>query len=252
MDVLYVCRAGRNEELRYALRSLANLPHDRVWIAGGWPEWVQGCETVPVKRVSSKYHSSTANLRAALEAGVSDEFVFMNDDLFLMEPIAEVPVLHLGPIEQVASKHQTHSYSRKMRLLADWLKSQGHPEPLCYEVHAPMVMSRTGMLEVLDLPAPAEAVMTHKRTLYGNHFEVGGTQTRDFKAGRMSDEWAKGRPFLSTSDHVFAKGDIGRYIRETFPEPGPYEVKSASRPSERRHRELPVTAGRAVRDRRSR
>ena len=47
MDAVYYVRPGdRNDELRYSLRSLANLPHDRVWIVGHTPPWVTGIESI--------------------------------------------------------------------------------------------------------------------------------------------------------------------------------------------------------------
>ncbi|MFF3129757.1 hypothetical protein ACFVRD_48125 [Streptomyces sp. NPDC057908] len=40
-DIVYVVRPwNQNEQLRYSLRTLANLPHRRVWIAGYCPTWV--------------------------------------------------------------------------------------------------------------------------------------------------------------------------------------------------------------------
>jgi hypothetical protein len=37
-DVVVMVRVGREyDELRYALRSLCNVPHGRVWVYGGEP-----------------------------------------------------------------------------------------------------------------------------------------------------------------------------------------------------------------------
>lgn len=224
MDVVYVCRPGhRNEELRYSLRSLVNLPHDRVWIAGGWPPWVAGVELLAVPTRRTKYEATTANLRAALAAEISERFILMNDDIFVMRPLEVLPVLHKGPIREVVRTHSTHSYSRTMRALADWLDRNGHgAEPICYEVHAPMEMDRAGLLEALALPLPDEVRDRHKRSIYGNHWRLGGERTVDFKVGG-NDVWSDGWPFISTIDTIFASGAVGRHIRHTFSSPGPYE-----------------------------
>ena len=48
MDIVYVVRPGdENEALRYSLRSLANIPHRTVWIAGYRPKWCYGIVYVP-------------------------------------------------------------------------------------------------------------------------------------------------------------------------------------------------------------
>ena len=40
-DVVYCVKDDPdNEELRYSLRSLKNLPHQKVWIYGGGPKWL--------------------------------------------------------------------------------------------------------------------------------------------------------------------------------------------------------------------
>ena len=67
-DIVYVVRPGeRNEELRYSLRSLSNLPHGRVWIAGYMPKWVTGVEHIPSPAKPGSHVHAKANLRAACQ-----------------------------------------------------------------------------------------------------------------------------------------------------------------------------------------
>src|SRR5688572_14976620 len=101
MDIVFPIRAsGRTDELRYSLRSLVNLPHDRVWIAGHRPEWVSkevGHIAVHQLGGTTKYERSLANLLAACShPEVSDEFVRFDDDFFVMVPMDRVPLLHQG------------------------------------------------------------------------------------------------------------------------------------------------------------
>lgn len=221
MDVVYVCRPGRNEELRYSLRSLVNLPHDRVFVAGSWPKWLTGVEVVPVRAERTKYASTTANLLAACRAGVAERFAYFNDDFFVMEPVETLPVLHRGPLEQVAWRHTTLSYGRSMADLARWLRLRGYDEPLCYELHVPMELERDRLVEVLALPVPRPARDAHKRSLYGNWWRIGGERADDCKV--FGSSVVRERPFLSTSDSSFTSAEVGRLIRARFPEPSPYE-----------------------------
>lgn len=223
MDVVYVCRLGNhNEELRYSLRSLANITHDRVFIAGGWPRWVnpRTVTTVPVPRARSKYENTTNNLIAACRAGVSDEFVFMNDDFFVMREMSEIPTLHRGRIGPVAQGHGTYSYAGRMTEMGEWLRANGYTD-LCYATHTPIVFHRDTLLDVLAMPAPSEALHVHKRTLYGNVVGIGGTPSHDFKVS--ADRWSPDWPFLSTNDASFKTRDVGKHIRSRFPDPSLYE-----------------------------
>ena len=55
LDVVYcVKELITNEELRYSLRSLRNLPHRKVWIFGGCPKWVNTEEVEKEQFVSKE------------------------------------------------------------------------------------------------------------------------------------------------------------------------------------------------------
>lgn len=222
MDVVYLCRRGEwNEELRYSLRSLCNLPHDRVWVAGAMPSWVRDAELIEAPRAHTPWEQTTANLLAAAEhPDVSENFLLFNDDFFVMEPLSSMPVLHRGPVTGNDVKGVS-SYTAQLHYLARWLREQGHTDVLSYELHVPMEMTKTGVREIMDLGAPRQALVRHKRSLFGNHFHVGGTLMHDCK---IRDKGARlDRPFLSTSDASFQRWPVGDYVRSRFPEPSPYE-----------------------------
>lgn len=225
-DIVYVVRPGEyNEALRYSLRSLAHVPHGRVWIAGYRPSWVRGVEHIPVQQVGSKYQNSTANLRAAVERpDVSERFVFMHDDLFVMEPIPAVPILHRGTIREVERRHAARAsgaYMRGMRETRELLERLGHDDPLCYELHVPMPMDKTGVRRALDLGAHLDVL--HKRSMYGVVNAVGGDQITDVKVMSRSPRFPRDSPFLSTMPDAFTNGAVGNYIRRKLAQPGPYE-----------------------------
>lgn len=225
MDVVYLCRRGDwNDELRHSLRSLQNLPHDRVWFAGYKPKWVRDAEEIATPRAHTPWEQTTANLRAAAEhPDVSEDFLLFNDDFFIMRPIAAMPILHRGIVTGEDVKGVS-SYTAQLHHLARWFHEQGREHVLSYELHVPMAMTKTGVREVLDLDAPRQAVVRHKRTLFGNHFAVGGTLMHDCK---IREKGARlDRPFLSSSDASFQRWPVGEYVREAFPDPSPYEEPS--------------------------
>jgi hypothetical protein len=224
-DVVYINRPGdENEELRYSLRSLRNLPHDRVFIVGYSPVWVRGCESITVDRANGKHVSAERNLIAACNSlEVSDPFYVFNDDFYVMRPMEQIPTLHEGPLDQVIEAHREGSaYRFAMKATYDRLLEIGIPEPLGYELHTPMLIEKLGMQMALSLGP--KIIGMHNRTMYGNLMEVGGAQTADVKVypndkSKSYEAW----PLLSTSDRTFKYHPIGRYIRESFPDPSRYE-----------------------------
>jgi hypothetical protein len=223
-DIVYVVRQGdRNEELRYSLRSLANLPHGKVWISGYKPVWVSD-EVGHIKtQVKPGGHvHAKGNLRAACEhPEVAEQFVYMNDDFFFMAPLEQMPVMHRGPLSEVIkSERMASSYQRAMGKTLDILRKHGIAEPLMYDLHGPMLVTKTGMLEALAL---CSYPMIQERTIYGNLQGIGGELRRNHKVRRGQSGWNSWQ-FLSTNDNTFRTMPIGEHIRAKFPDQSAYET----------------------------
>lgn len=217
-DIVYLVRRGdANDELRYSLRSLTNLPHGQVWLAGHQPRWTRNVGRIPVRQSRGKWPNQEANIRAAcLHPDVSDPFVMFNDDFFVIEPLDRVPVWHRGPIGERLDKYasRTDEYPARMRATADYLGV----DALAYDaIHIPMTFHKQPLLDVLDtIP---DGVLF--RSVYGNRQQIGGTKHRDVKVARSRTVPAG--PLVSTSDGSFRRLPVGRHIRNLFPDPGPYE-----------------------------
>jgi hypothetical protein len=227
MDIVYICRPGDdNEELRYSLRSLANIPHDQVWIVGDGPTWLRNVELVRVPTGRDKQVTALQNLITACQhPDISDPFLIFNDDMFVMHKMQKVPSLDMGPLERVIQEHQFGSayrvamqktYDRLCQLVDDpsTLKS--------FELHIPMEIDKLDMLMALSLVTGIHGV--HNRTAYGNLFGVISSEAEDVKIYRTDKhrdytQW----PLLSTSDRTFKYHPAGRYVREQFPLPSDYE-----------------------------
>lgn len=235
-DVVYVVRPGeKNEELRYSLRSLRNLPHGKVWIAGYCPSWVTGVGAIPVSTRPGGHRSAKANLTAACEhPEVSESFVYFNDDFFVMQPMDKVPVMHRGPVSDLVGNTQMlNAYTRASRLTLEILRSKGIAEPLMYDLHAPMTVTKHGMLEALAL---CSSQMIQERTMYGNLNSVGGELARNHKV-RTQKGW-QSWPFVSTNDASFRGNPVGKFIRAAFPDQSEYETEPP--PAKVREQRRPV------------
>ena len=238
MDVVYLVRPGeQNDELRYSLRSLANLPHDTVWIAGHKPAWVTGVRHIPTAQTATKHANAYGNLVSALTCDeISAEFVLMNDDFFITSPLPSVPTLHRGPVADVVAEYRRmfprgSLYTTAMQQTAEWLQAQGVAEPLSYELHMPMVLERQGLLDVLSRAEGdgVDVTRMHYRTAWGNLAGVGGERVEDCKVYPGDRFTHLPTPFASSMDATF-RGRAGRLARRAFPTPSPYEVTHAGTP----------------------
>lgn len=246
MDVVYVVRPGANPELRYSLRSLVNLPHGAVWIVGHAPAWVRGCRVVPVDQRAEKWENVRRNWSALLaDPGCPDTFMIMNDDMYVMRPVDELPVWHHGSLDAHAATASGVGYGPGLARTAALLRRtctctidqrdqaaidvesgcaahRSSPTgPLSYELHIPMLVERTGWAAAIDAKWADNRIAP--RSLYGNTAGLGGEYHPDVKVRTDADPIPDG-PFLSTDEASFGPYLVGALIRDTFPAVGPYEA----------------------------
>ena len=217
-DIVYLVRDGDlNEELRFSLRSLQNLPHGDVWIAGYVPSWVTNVRRVNVRQTLGKWNNQTRNLAKALGCGgLSDPFVLFNDDFFVTQPVQTVEPLHRGPFSSILDQYvdRRDEYARRIVATAKRLGD----DAFCYDViHTPMTFRHEPLGAVLEECRSGLLF----RSVYGNRATVGGTQIGDVRVRQEHDTF--GRPFCSTSETLFAEHKVGKQIRNLFPIRSPYE-----------------------------
>jgi len=225
-DAVYIVRPGNdNEELRYSLRSLSNLSFSgRVWFVGYVPSWVTGVLPIEGNRFDTKPRNVHDNVRqACLEPGVSETFILMNDDFFIVEPMVAVPNLHRGPLEKhIYNMLYATDWRASLVSALDWLKGRGIPDPLSYELHKPFEVDKAKMAEVLELSdGYTPDTPPQWRTIYGNHWQIGGERSLDKKMTAMG-EWPPRARWVSTSDQGFS-GPRARRIMGYFPSASPWE-----------------------------
>lgn len=228
IDVVYPVQPTRNgnAELRYSLRSLSNMPHGKVHIFSDYIPWLSK-EVVwhPSSDRPGKSRFANVNttlLRACDDPNISDPFVFMNDDFFVMQKIKELPYYANGTLQQHWDYlHQFYVMSKYMR---DLLETQSELKRLGYgtidfEVHCPILFYKDKLREVLT----AYPNTACRRTIYANMAEVDWEQVIDFKIYGFGD-FDKNRPFVSSSNGNFDRQSVVRsLVRSTFTQPSKYE-----------------------------
>lgn len=231
MDLVYVCRQGANEELRYSLRSMQkNFPESRVWVVGYKPEWYTG-DFIPVNDIGSKFTNIfNAMTVVANTKAISANFIFMNDDFFLLKPISKMPKFHGGALTNKINNYRDlvgspNTYISLLSKTYKKLNDSGIDNPIDYDIHVPMIFNKKKLASVISnayLP----------RSIYGNTFHVGGKQINDVKKYNPRSRLSPRSPedydllFISTDDYSFE--ELRKDVLESmFPEPSKYEVPLA-------------------------
>lgn len=231
--------------MRYSLRSLRNIPHGTVYVVGEKPSWLKGAVHInvvqnPIKNgdIPTKYKNVSNNIRtAASTPEISDDFIFMNDDFFIMKPIDVLQAYHWGSMREVIAHYteryeEESTYMSRMKELYSFLLAQGHAEPVSYELHVPMVFNKANLRRMY---AKNFGPIYQLRTMYGNYFDVGGERIDDVKvyldqrhnSRRYTADpmaYLAAQTFLSASGGSFRAAPVGEYVRAAFPGKSPYEL----------------------------
>ena len=179
IDLVYICGSGHNEELRYSIRSaVKNLKFNNLWVVGGKPNWYIG-NYIEVAQNKSKYVNARNNLRAICSSPeISDSFILMNDDFYIMNKVDNVPYMHGGLLADKITKYKILTgdtrYVLMLKRTLSNLSRRINKDVLDYELHVPMVMEKEKLLNVIELP-------DLWRSRYGNTFDVGGIEMDDVK-----------------------------------------------------------------------
>lgn len=222
-----------NDELRYSLRTLVNIPHEQVWIVGYRPAWVSpDVANIPSSQGLHKHENTWGNWQMmARTRSLSPSFLLMNDDFFLMRPRPFTPPGHAGPLHEWLSGLGNIGTQDRMRHTIKALEARPRVEAgdvlLSYEVHVPMVLDRMVLAEVMAFGQRyrdrSGAPPLAKRSLYGNYARAGGTRMDDPKVRDTKTLPDRGAYVWSTQDETFRYGRVGQRIRAAFPDPCAYE-----------------------------
>lgn len=218
MDIVWPYITSLNpKELEYSIKSVKYLEHNREIVVGDKPLFETSVEHVkpPIVRWSmlSPHHDVINKLNHVCALDISDDFIFMNDDFFVLSP-AEVPVAHRGTLdEHIAGRRLNDAYTKHLKKTNEFLKSQGIKEPLSYELHLPIIYNKHKLKQLYDtiIPMITHAAPMLTRSLYGNIYKMGGERMDDPKNPHNYLD----KTFLSSNEKTF-NGEMGDYIRSVL------------------------------------
>ena len=179
VDVVYVLGTGsnwNNNEIRFSLRAIEkNLKNvGNIFIIGEKPEWIQN--------VIHIYHPDeygpknadgniiTKVLAACNDERLSDDFLFINDDHLVLQPVAaaDVPSLHHGDMTHFAPDYWTLNYWRgRLKCTMQVLREHNYTT-LHFDCHTPIVFNKHLFPEIMGRFNYSEGVGYTMKSLYGN------------------------------------------------------------------------------------
>lgn len=200
----------QDNELRYSLRS---FNPNRVVVIGHKPSWYTG-EHYPFPAGAwSKPKDIFLKTREMCKH--ADEFIFCNDDHFLLQPLTTLPNYYQCPLKKFKGGSQTF-----MRYVDN--TSRLFPDGMYYDIHTPM---RIESAKFLTLQYTNDVVM---KSLYGNSFPGESVQLNDLKINHHVrtediDRLVAGRQFMSVGDNGLSN-DMRKWLDKRFPTPSRWEL----------------------------
>jgi pyruvyltransferase len=227
MDVCYMLntREEAKEILRYSIRSVEkNLNYRDIYIVGKKPSFLnQECREIRVndRAVSNRFLNISEKLMAIInDPRVSENFIIMNDDFYILEKFKTIPYYYIGNIstyQKQLSEAFTGSHWKK--ILTQQLDM--FPKGKMFTPHFPIVYNKKKLKELLKIEKMRESCM---RSWYCNYYKVKGVKVIDKKIHKKDHlHLYNHSKFMSSSDWIEKNKDFLDFLREKFPNVSQYE-----------------------------
>ena len=233
MDIVYILGSGsvwENNELRYSLRSVAKNISDvgKIFIVGEFPEWLQNVTHIPCPDTyKTKWRNAYTKVLLACEnPNLSDDFLLMNDDFFVLKPIeAESYPYYFSSVIHKTKGYRHARFLTSPILTANFLKLRSG-NFFSFAVHRPIRLNKN---LYLNMPRPDLSMAGFSpRSLYGNYYNVHGVKCFDKTLTPLSNQnriesIIGDRTDIGIFSETARSSIFRKWINSKFPEPSPYE-----------------------------
>ena len=227
MDLVYLYKNppyGGDTELKYSLRSAEKfLDFNKVYVIGDRPDFLQNINHIEFTEQGADRHRNASSkiFHIANTHEISEEFIFMNDDFFILQEMKPVPFYTIS-IDHWFKTYYSLSW-RQTRMLKTMELLSKNIE--VFEVHAPMIMEKSKILDIFEKYNLPQGSMF--RTLYGNEYADETVMLpKDYKATddlSLQEMLKEEPPFFSTSDELVVTPLGKKILQELYPVPSRYE-----------------------------
>lgn len=218
-----------NLELKYCLRGIQKYltGYRRIYIVGDLPDFVQNVVHIPFPDISKYKQKNIVRkiLRACEEERMSDDFMFFNDDHYLLawEEAAAFPYYATGTIESEIKRCKGDYRSS----LINTLSALKDVSTWNFDCHFPIKYSKeqfSHIMSLYDWDVPHGHVI---KSLYCNTLNIQPVMTCDGKvydaiSQEKLDDIVSTRTCFSTSNYALTN-IVKRKLEALFPEKSVYE-----------------------------
>lgn len=224
-DLCYILGPEKKyEEFRFSLRSAEkNISFRSLFVVGSKPDWLTNVNYTENHPEGCKASRIMQNIKLICEnPDVSEKFIFMNDDYFLLRPF-DFKYWHKGTLRDRMEVLKTGDYYRHLLATEMALKKRGF-STLQFDLHYPIIYEKKKLLEVIEMydwNIPDGYTM---KSLYCNTLGIDGEYKEDCKAYKNENWslWTSGKEMFSTSDTNFNK-ECKNFLLNLYPEPSKFE-----------------------------
>lgn len=236
IDIVYVLGNGspwNNNELLYSLRSIEKYVSEyrNVYIIGECPAYLQNIIHIPFSDIHQEKETRIALkvLRACNEDNISDNFLFMNDDIFILQPFnaGHLPFYHKGLItSEMNMPMLNHGYKQTLLNTYKTLKKESH-SVYNFDIHTPVIYNKKLFEIIFNMYNWDIEYSYGVKSIYCNTMGFFGLQLEDCKILKRTDieilqETIKNKKFFSISDSAIGDS-LGQLLNNLFPEKSRYE-----------------------------
>jgi hypothetical protein len=226
LDVVIPLGTGsrlKNFELRFCLRSIEKYlsGYRNVYIVGERPEWLQNVTHIPKPDIADRVPDFNIMEKvsvACVDNEVSEDFIFFNDDHFLLKPFeaATFPYYYDGDLDTYVKNRGLDGYGRRANNSLKTLQTLDLPRKY-FDIHTPIVYNKEVFLKhVTAQDWTGDGFII--KSLYANSLKIEGVSMKDNKINRPPQEHDL---MFSTFPHI--KSSVTRFLMEQFPEMSKFE-----------------------------
>jgi len=245
MDVVYVLGTGsrwNDNELRFSLRSLEKnlLEFRNVFIVGECPGFLQNVIHIPATDIFNPAINADGNiitkvLAACTDKRLSDDFLFINDDHLILQPvnIADVPPLHKGDMATYDPEYWKLNYWRGRLKSTMQVLQERDMATLNFDCHTPIVFNKEMFFRIMNTFDYRQGIGYTMKSLYGNTVYPDAPFLTDqkvkiFKNYTLSDlrSMLSAPMFMSFNDQGI-NNSLKWWLIETFCQRSSYEKDDA-------------------------
>lgn len=223
-------------ELKFALRSLEMHYSDlgNVYLVGEKPSWIKPksiIHLIAIDYPGLEYKEANIMRKVYVACGqssLSQKFIFLNDDHFLMDAIPPLPFYYEYTLSYTLDKRTAHdSYYNSIANTLFELEQRRKPTRN-FDIHAPIIYDKDLFREVMSRYDWSIHYGYLIKSLYCNTLGIKGTQYPDMKIiARLKchelEALTKGRKFFSIGSGV-GGSEMGTFLAYLYREKSRYEI----------------------------